>query len=162
MTAAEFGECIEILQSTPSKVRGLLSGLSNDELDQKAKTEPFSLTEHVAHLRDLEINGYRIWVRGILYEKTPTFESPDFERLGKKRGNRSAIEMLEELEAARRANLGYVANMTAAQWERKAILGGAEITLLSLVDGWAKHDLEHLEQMAQLRQVLKQLAVLPT
>lgn len=148
----KFGSYVETLQATPSKLRSLLRGLSEEQLRYKPAEETFSLKENVLHLRDLEIEGYGKRLRLILAENLPTLEDIDGTRLARLRRYQSAnaTQALEQFCLAREGNIAYLRNMTAFQWNRKAIFKGDEITLLQMVEKWVAHDLQHLKEIEEL------------
>jgi len=148
----KFGHYVEILQTTPKKLRSWLQGLNEEQLCYKPNEQTFSLKENLLHLRDIEIEGYRRRVRIILAENLPTLEDIDGTRLARLRRYQSAnaAKALEEFTQAREGNIAYLRNMTAFQWNRKAIFNGDEVTLLQLVEKWVGHDLEHLQVMEEL------------
>ena len=148
----KFGSYVETLQATPKKLRSWLQGLSEEQLRYKPAAEVFSLKENVVHLRDLEIEGYGKRLRLILADTLPVLEDIDGNRLAHLRRYQSAnaARALDEFCRAREGNIAYLRNMTAFQWNRKAILNGDEITLLELVEKWVAHDLEHLKEIEEL------------
>jgi hypothetical protein len=148
----KFSSYVEVLQTTPSKLRSLLQGLSEEQLRYKPAPEIFSLKETLLHLRDLEVDGYGKRLRLILAEDLPVFEDIDGTRLARLRRYQSAdaTRALKEFCQAREGNIAYLRNMTAFQWNRKALFKGDEITLLDMVDKWAAHDLEHLKEIEEL------------
>jgi hypothetical protein len=153
----KFGQYVEILQATPAKLRSLLQGLSEEQLRYKPTEETFSLKENILHLRDIEIEGYGRRLRLILAENLPTLEDIDGTRLCQVRRYQlaNAARALEEFCRARQGNIAYLRNMTAFQWNRKAIFNGDEITLLQLVDKWVAHDLDHLKDIEALLEKIK-------
>jgi DinB superfamily len=148
----KFGPCVETLQATPKKVRSLLQGLSDEQLRYKPAEDTFSLKENILHLRDIEIEGYGKRLRLILAENLPTLDDIDGLRLAHLRRYQSAkaTQALDEFCRAREGNIAYLRNMTAFQWNRKALFNGDEITLLQLVEIWMRHDLDHLKDMEAL------------
>jgi hypothetical protein len=148
----KFGLCVEVLQATPRKIRSLVQGLSDEQLRYKPDEETFSMKENILHLRDLEVEGYGKRLRLILAENLPTLDDIDGTRLARQRRYQSAnaVQALDEFCRAREGNIAYLRNMTAFQWNRKALFNGDEITLLQLVEKWTEHDQEHLKEMEGL------------
>jgi DinB family protein len=153
----QFGKYVEILQATPQKLRSLIQGLGEDQLRFKPTEDSLSLKEHLFHLRDIEIEGYRQRIRLILAEDLPVLHDIDGNRMVQMRryqmGN--ATKALEEFCQAREGNMAYLRNMTAFQWNRKALFNGDEITLIDLVGKWVAHDQEHLNAMEELLEKIK-------
>lgn len=152
MDDASFGGYVEALQATPPKLRSLVQGLNDEQLRFKSSEDTFSLKEHILHLRDLEVEGYQQRIRRILLENTPRLEDIDGSRLARARRYQSASakKALDEFCLAREANLAYLLNMTAFQWNRKAVFNGDEITLIQLVGRWVTHDQGHLKEIEDL------------
>ena len=148
----KFGQYVEILQATPKKLRSWLQDLNEEQLRFKPNEQTFSVKETLLHLRDIEIEGYRRRVRLILAENLPTLEDIDGNRWARLRRYQSAdaAKALEEFTQAREGNIAYLRNMTAFQWNRKAVFNGDEVTLLQLVEKWVAHDLEHLKEIEEL------------
>ena len=148
----KFGQYVEILQATPKKLRSWLQDLNEEQLRFKPNEQTFSVKETLLHLRDIEIEGYRRRIRLILAEHLPTLEDVDGTQLAQARRYQSAnaAQALEEFTQAREGNIAYLRNMTAFQWNRKAVFNGDEVTLLQLVEKWVAHDLEHLKEIEEL------------
>jgi len=148
----KFGTCVETLQATPKKLRSLVQGLNDEQLRYKPVEEMFSLKENILHLRDFELEGNGKRLRLILAENLPVLDDIDGTRLAHLRRYQSGnvIQALEEFRRAREGNIAYLRNMTAFQWNRKALFSGDEITLLQLVEKWVEHDLDHLKEMEAL------------
>ena len=152
MAEDEFGSSIEVLAATPEKVGVLLQGLSHEQLRLKPEADGFSLKEYLLQFRDLELESYRPAIRSILAETLPSLVDLDLARLTTLRQYQLADGpmALESFRQARQGNLAYLRNMTGFQWNRKALLGGVEVTLLQLVIQWASHDRTALRDMEQL------------
>ncbi len=152
MEDQKFGHYVETLAATPGKLRSLLQGLSDEQLRFKPSENKFSLKENMLHLRDIEVEGHQRRIRLIMTEDTPTLEDIDGARLARLRRYQSAnaTKALGQFCQAREANLAYLRNMTAFQWNRKALLDGDDVTLIQLVGKWVMHDLQHLEEMDAL------------
>jgi hypothetical protein len=157
MSNEQFGKYVEILQATPQKLRSLIQGLGEEQLCFKPAEDTLSLKEHLLHLRDIEIEGYRHRIRLILAEDLPVLHDIDGAYLAQLRryqkGN--AAKALEEFCQAREGNMAYLRNMTAFQWNRKALFDGGEISLIELVGRWVAHDQEHLKAMEELLEKIK-------
>jgi hypothetical protein len=148
----KFGPYVEALQTTPGKIRSLVQGLSDEQLRYKPDEKTFSLKENILHLRDLEIEGHGKRLRLILAENLPTLDDIDGTRLALLRRYQSAntARALDEFCRAREGHIAYLRNMTAFQWNRKALFNGDEITLLQLVEKWVEHDQDHWKEMEAL------------
>lgn len=153
MNEDQFGHFVEVLAATPRKLLLELGGLDDVQLCFKPSEEVFSLKEHVAHLRDIEIEGYLKRLRLILAEESPILENIDGTQLARLRRYQTVdlTRTLEEFNEARIASLAYLSNMDALQWRRKAVFDGKEITLLQMVSQWAAHDQQHLGEIMALR-----------
>ncbi len=154
----QFSPNIEVLAATPQKVSALLRGLSDRQLRLKPQPDKFSLKEYLLQLRDLEWQSYRPAIRSILSEDLPSLPDLNPARLTTLRQHRlvDGPAALEKFRQARQVNLAYLRNMTGFQWNRKALSGGVEVTLLQLVAQWATHDQAVLSSMEQLAATITQ------
>src|ERR1051325_3462086 len=69
--------CLDLLEATPGILRGLMSGLSNEDVRWKPAPDRFSIGEVLAHLSHSEGHCYRMRVDRFLAEERPEFEPDD-------------------------------------------------------------------------------------
>ena len=150
MINREFEDVVLSLQLTPEKIRGLITGVSAQDLCLKNSPAEFSILEHVCHLRDIEVEGYVLRVRRILSEEKPALPDIDGSRLAMERDyNRDNLaSALRAFSQARDANVQMLQNISENQLNREGELEGTgTITLGRLLNLQREHDEEHLREL---------------
>jgi hypothetical protein len=110
-------------------------------------SEHFSALEQLCHVRDIEIDGYQQRFRRTLDEDRPLLPSIDSEALSVERdyAGADAAAVLATIAAARARTLAMLAQLTPAQYARRAQFEGyGEVTLRSLMHYLCSHDQQHL------------------
>lgn len=110
-------------------------------------SEPFTAIEQIAHVRDIEIDGYQVRIRRMLNESNPLLESIDGEAMARERDYATAdpTEVLETFRRARAQTVQRLAGLTAEQFNRRAVFPGyGPLTLRNLVHYLCSHDQQHL------------------
>ncbi|HYP13686.1 MAG TPA: DinB family protein, partial [Bryobacteraceae bacterium] len=69
--------CLDLLAATPEIVRGLMSGMSDEDARWKPAPDRFSIAEVLAHLSHSEGHCYRARLDRFLAEEMPEFEPDD-------------------------------------------------------------------------------------
>jgi hypothetical protein len=149
-----FTEALQALAATPERARSLVSGLDDAALSRRAAGDFFSLRENVAHLRDVDIDGYERRVALILEEEHPHLADIDGAKLAIERAyDKQAMEpALEAFAASRGRAVGRLREAGEGAADRTAHLAGVgDVTLMRLLDLWVQHDREHLADMEALR-----------
>lgn len=112
--------------------------------------ERFAPLGQVCHVRDIEIQGYRVRIARMLAEENPSLESLDSYALANG-GSYDAADprdALEAFRAARAATLELLRGVTAEQLARRGTFGEyGPLTLRSLVHYLVSHDHQHLACM---------------
>jgi len=132
----------------------LVAGRSKAELTaRRADCGAFSLTEHVWHLHDLEIEAYGERLRRTLAEDAPRL--PDFEgdRLAAQRAyqDKPIAPALRALVGARRLHVTRLRRLGEAALGRIADLDGVgPLPLAALIIRWRSHDMGHRLEMERL------------
>ena len=70
-------DCLDLLEETPSILRGLRRELNHDAAEWKPAAERFSVAEVLAHLSHSEGHCYRMRLDRFMSEETPEFEPDD-------------------------------------------------------------------------------------
>jgi|SRR5450432_147012 len=115
--------------------------------------ERFPALGQVCHVRDIEVQGYRVRIARMLSEENPALVSLDSYELAARRGYDSAIpdEALEAFRTAREVTLSLLRNLGPEQLDRRGTFAEyGPLTLRSLVHYLASHDLQHLACMEWL------------
>jgi DinB superfamily len=110
-------------------------------------SEPFTAIEQIAHVRDIEIDGYQVRIHRMLNELNPTLVSIDGEALARARSYATAepTEIFDTFQQARSLTIDLVSGLTSEQFSRRAVFPGyGSLTLRSLVHYLCSHDQQHL------------------
>ena len=145
------------LDQTARRLALAAEGFSPEELIYKPGGNEFSFTEQVWHLRDLEEIGYGNRIDRILSEDRPMFQDINGLKLAMERGynNFPFASGLAEFEQLRDANIKRVRSLGPVELQRVGYFeGGPDLVLTDILGAMHEHDLEHLEQVATLRQTL--------
>ena len=108
--------------------------------------ERLSPIEHVWHVRDIEIDGYRQRFRRTLSETHPVLVDLDGEALARERryAERDPEQALREFREARDANVALLRALDTEALARTAVFEGIPVSLRTLVHTLCSHDLQHL------------------
>jgi len=143
---------ISLLEKTPILFETMLRDLSGELLHWKPAPDPWSISEVLAHLSELE----RIFAERTLRmvaEDSPILEKYD-QAVASGRGDYSrgsAGEHLAHFTRTRLSTLALLKGLPPSAGARTAVhseLGA--ITLAQMLNEWASHDLGHLRQIAEL------------
>lgn len=159
MTKDDNLPCLDLLESTPAIVRGLISEISEEDARWKPGAERFSIAEVLCHLSHSEGHCYRARVDRFLSEELPEFEPDDAQMHLEVYKNADPEEDFAHFEDLRETNIELLRGLPAEAGNRKALHRAAgEITLSQMLHEWALHDLGHIRQIAELVRARKYLA----
>jgi hypothetical protein len=148
---------IDLLEQTPSRVRALIEGWSEEDLSFKPSPNEFSLRENVLHLRDIDVEGYEVRILRILSERSASFPDLDGARMARERNYnvQPVAPALEDFAASRARSIERLRAASTADFQRIGELEGVRLfTLEGLLEHWIRHDREHLAEMTHLRNIL--------
>ncbi len=151
--------CLDLLEATPGILRGLLSGVSDDDAHWKPSPDRFSIAEVLAHLSHSEGHCYRLRLDRFLAEELPELEPDDAQMWLDLYRNADPEDAFDHFEEQRETNVEFLRTLPAGAGERKARhqeIG--EITLSNMLHEWTLHDLGHVRQIAELVRARKYLA----
>jgi hypothetical protein len=143
--------CLDLLEAVPDILRGLMSGLSEEDALWQPAPGRFSIAEVLAHLSHMEGHCYRYRVDRMIAEDRPEVPAEDASSYYALYRGRDPEEDFAHFEEQRETNIEYLRSLPAGVGARKALhaeLG--EITLDGLLRDWAKHDLGHIRQIGDL------------
>lgn len=150
--------CLELLDSTPDILRGLMSELTEEDARWKPAKDRFSIAEVLAHLSHSEGHCYRMRLERFLSEERPEFEPDDAQMYLDLYRNADPEDSFDHFEEHRQSNVDYLRELPASAGERRAIHKEyGEITLSQMLHEWALHDLGHIRQIAELVRARKYL-----
>jgi hypothetical protein len=156
---AETGlPCLDILESTPQILRGLMCELSGEDARWKPAPERFSVAEVLAHLSHSEWHCYRLRLDRFLSEDRPELEPDDAAMHYDRYHDADPEDEFDHFEEQRETNIEFLRTLDASQGQRVAVHPAAgEITLDNMLHEWAMHDLGHVRQVAELVRARKHL-----
>ena len=149
---AESNDPLDLQRQTPGVLADLLAHASHGQLTQRPGPDKWSIGEILAHLAEDEIATawrYRQMVEhnGI---ELPGFDQDLWARLGEY-ASRVPEESLALFRLLRTANLQFLRQLTAEQWECHGIHAErGRISVRDLAIHMAGHDANHVEQIRKI------------
>lgn len=145
---------LEILTSTPSKVRREVAAMSPREIRARPAAGKWSVQEILAHLDDIEGIGFRARIEAIIRQDRPLLPSIDQDARAVERryGRTNPARALDSWARRRRGNLRWLRTLRPVQLRRRGThekIG--EMTAEEFVFEWAFHDLGHLKQILEVK-----------
>ena len=149
---------IEKIRSFPVELKNILASIADEYLTVRPRPGEWTIAQVVHHLADAHMNAY-IRFKLVLVEDYPTFkpyeqvdwaETPEAVSINVQ----DSVSILQGLHN-RWAML--MESLTPEQWERKGLhpdLG--EISLEGLLEGYARHSQNHMQQIEQTLQAAMQ------
>jgi hypothetical protein len=153
----DFAAALADLAAMPDRLATIIAAIPSAHWKVRPAAGGFSLVEHVCHLRDIEIEGYRVRIERMLAEATPFLPDLDGDRLAREQDYRSQdLRAAERDFTATRATLVLqLAALMPEERRRAGVLEGVgRITLADLAAKMRQHDREHLAELAALRNEL--------
>ena len=146
---------LAIIEATPSKIAEAVQGLPAAALDYKPSPEKWSIRQQLAHLADAELQmGARFrWSAAEPGKQIVAFDQDKWAATAKY-GSTPVDLSLTTFTAARKWTIAFVRSLSAGERENAFIMHeerGKE-TLQRLMTMMAGHDLNHLKQIAELRE----------
>ena len=152
-------DCLNQLEATPSILRGLLCGLSDEDARWKPAPDRFSVAEVLAHLSHSEAHCYRARLDRFLSEDLPEFAADDASMYYDLYRGADPELSFDHFEDQRETNIEFLRTLPRTAGDRRARHHEAgEITLTQMLHEWALHDLGHIRQIAELVRARKHLA----
>jgi FMN phosphatase YigB (HAD superfamily) len=138
-----------ILLSTPAVLSGLTHNLEASAWSHKSKSETWSLTELICHLRDTEREIHLMQLKLFEEQSEPFIPRPETDVWASQRDylHENGPSVRREFAAARRETIQSLRKMHPKDWERKArhaIFGPTNF--LENTGFMAEHDRMHIQQ----------------
>jgi len=144
-------DCLDLLQETPSILRGLMRELNHEDAEWKPVPDRFSVAEVLAHLSLSEGHCYRMRLDRFMSEEMPEFEPDDAQMYLDLYRGADPEDSFDHFEEQREINVEYLRTLPRSAGDRRAHHKAAgEITLQQMLHEWAMHDLGHIRQIAEL------------
>ena len=139
-------EPVEVMESTPKKIEGLLGKLNKEQIEQRPEPGKWNLREVVTHLADCEMAfGFRLRQGAAGVEMIQPFEQDDWAC------NYAAYDFataMKTYQALRAWNLAFVRSLTQEQRQIKVTHPErGTMTVWTIVETMAGHDLHHLNSL---------------
>jgi uncharacterized damage-inducible protein DinB len=130
----------------------LIKGVSREELRRKPAPGKWSVSEIVAHLAEDEI--VQIWRYRQMLENPGValagFDQDKWAQLGDY-GTREIGDSLELFRLLRESNIAMFSRLSEKEWQSNGVHGErGPMTVRSLMEHMAGHDLNHLEQIKRI------------
>ena len=152
-----FAANLATLAAMPRRFAETVAAIAPARRQMRARDGNFSLQEHACHLRDIEIEAYRVRLERMLAETTPALADVDGGTLARERDYHGQdLATAQAAFAAVRADMvARLMSLSAQQRRRTGMMEGVgEITVEGLARMMLAHDAEHLADLVQLRQEL--------
>jgi hypothetical protein len=151
--------CIDLLEATPSVLRGLMAELTEEDARWKPAPDRFSVGEVLAHLSHSEGYCYRTRLDRFMKEENPEFETDDAQFHLDLYRDANPEDSFDHFEEQRETNVELLRDLPKNAGKRTAVHQNAgPITLEQMLHEWAMHDLGHVRQIAELVRARKYLA----
>jgi hypothetical protein len=150
--------CLDLLEATPGILRGLMTGLTDEDARWKPAPDRFSVAEVLAHLSHSESDCYRMRLDRFMAETRPEFEPDDAQMYLDLYRGADPEQAFDQFEDRRRSNLEFLRALPQGAGSRVAMHRKfGEITLAQMLHEWTLHDLGHIRQVAELVRARKYL-----
>ena len=143
------GDAMQVIAATPSRLVVVASGLSAEQADAPTAPGKWSVRQIVVHMADVEIAfGFRLrqGLAGV------TIQPFDQDAWAQSYARYSLSEAVQTFSALRAWNVAFARGLSVSD-KRKTVTHPerGEMTLWTLVETMAGHDLNHLAQVEQAR-----------
>lgn len=150
----DLNRSYEILDRTPSVLRSILEGVSDEWTMNNEGPETFSPYDVVGHLIHGEKTDWPDRIKMIIeYGTAKTFIPYDRFAMFDESKNKSLDNLLEEFEILRNKNMRWFRSLqlTERDLDKKGIHPKfGEVSLRQLLSTWVIHDLTHISQITRV------------
>ena len=150
---------LDLLEATPTILRGLMAELDDADVRWKPAPDRFSVGEVLAHLSHSEGYCYRARLDRFMAEENPEFEPDDAQFHLEMYRQADPEDSFDHFEEQRETNIEFLRDLEPGAGSRRAMHKAAgPITLEQMLHEWAMHDLGHVRQIAELVRARKYFA----
>ncbi len=145
-----------VIEATPVQLRSLIANADPEQLTFQSAPGKWSIREILCHLADTEIAfGFRL--RQAIAQEHHTIQPFDQDHWAKLYHNFSAEEALDAFSAIRKWNLLFLQQIGPDSF-RKPVTHPERgtMTVRTIMETMAGHDLNHLQQVVQLLQTSRE------
>jgi hypothetical protein len=142
---------MHILEQTPNTLRSLLASATTDDLDWQPSPDRWSISMVLAHLADVELNGFVSRFRAIAEQDNPhlpVYDQLVLFRSDRKFDGRAELSTFEQERKDTLAWLKTLPDSVGSRTGRHEELG--VISFSELLHEFAFHDLGHIRQIVEL------------
>jgi DinB superfamily len=144
-------ESLACMARTPGALGAAIADAADPALSRRPAAHAWSAKEVVCHLRDTE-EHFLNFAQAVLDMDEPPYSPGETERWVEDRQYRrnDTGEALAAFARRRTESLAFLRHLTATQWERRGVHPTrGPLTLAALAELWARHDADHLDQLAR-------------
>jgi hypothetical protein len=160
----ELEATIEALAAFPERLRHFYNCFPPERTGWKPRvwdgipSERLTAIEQVCHVRDIEIEGYRVRFHRTRTELAPVLPDLPGESMALERNYAEAdpVAALREFAAARMNTVDTIRGFYPGELSREAIFEGQRTTLAGLVHFLCSHDYQHLSGLQWLLAKIEQ------
>ncbi|HEX9082773.1 MAG TPA: putative metal-dependent hydrolase [Holophagaceae bacterium] len=153
MSDTERRERIASIKDLPAKLEGLVSGLSEEQLDRHAGGEGWSIRQVVHHLADAHLNAF-LRTKLILTESKPILKPFDQEAWAEL-PDTTALPMEPSLQMVKGIHARWsvlLESLPESSWEKAGVhLENGLMTLDDILKTYAGHGQTHLDQIGRIK-----------
>jgi hypothetical protein len=156
---------IEALAGFPERLQHFFNSFPHDRTGWKPPTwdgipsERLTAIEQVCHVRDIEIEGYRVRFHRTRTELTPVLPDLPGESMARERNYAGSdpVTAFRDFARARMNTVDTIRGFSLTELRREAIFEGQRTTLAGLVHFLCSHDYQHLSGLQWLLGKVEQL-----
>lgn len=150
-TLSEIEKYLQILSETPQQIAQVAKGLDEERIRSRSDSKSWSANDILAHLRSCA----DLWTHSIyamLAENEPVFSDINERKWAKvtRYAESPFVESLQVFSLQRENLLRVLKALPLVAWERSAIIFERKHTVFTQTRRMAKHEEEHVEQIASL------------
>jgi len=149
----EFNTLYRELQNSTEMIRALLSGITQDEAQNKPTPASWSILEVTCHLYDEEREDFREHLGFILHRQNEEWHHIDPQRwvTERKYNEQNFVEMQEKFFAERKKSLDWLKGLSDSDWDITYTSEYGSATAGEMLSCWVAHDNLHIRQLVELR-----------
>ncbi len=150
-----YAKIIHELSRNPDIIKGLLTGLTEEEYRWKPNPEKWCLLEIICHLNDEEREDFRARTRHVL--ETPTEPLPPNDPKGwvKDRNyiDQNYTEMIDKFVEERKQSVKWLKSLVDPTWDNVVYNHPkfGQMTAKMFLSNWLAHDYLHIRQILILK-----------
>lgn len=147
---------LQALAATPSDLRLMLRNMASAAANQPSVPDHWAISQVLHHLLDVETR-YLLRLRRVVHEDNPFL--PVIHPTAAAHSPAPLTVLLDQFGSARTQTLDFLKDLVSGSWQRPAMHETRGATKLRfLVQMLVDHDTEHLNQIIEIQQQLRQNA----